>query len=65
MALQAAERIRRRIEDSSGRDGLPITVSVGVAMLADSETSDNLIDAADRALIAAKQAGKNRVQMYR
>jgi diguanylate cyclase (GGDEF)-like protein len=65
MAVQAAERVRRRIEESSRRDNLTITVSVGVAMLGDGETSDDLIGAADGALSAAKQAGKNRVQMNR
>jgi diguanylate cyclase (GGDEF)-like protein len=63
MALQAAERVRRRIEESSRGDDLSITVSVGVAMFGNAETSDDLIDSADRALISAKKAGKNRVQM--
>ena len=65
MAVQAAERVRRRIEENSRRDNHSITVSVGVAMLEDGGTPDELIGAADRALIAAKQAGKNRVQMNR
>jgi diguanylate cyclase (GGDEF)-like protein len=61
-AVQVAERIRRGIHDRSRLDPLPITVSVGVACLRMGDTADDLVEAADLALIAAKRAGKNIVK---
>ena len=61
VAMHVAERIRRQVEQHAARDPLPITVSVGVGMLDADATTDELISAADRALIAAKTAGKNLV----
>src|SRR4051812_7963851 len=61
VAQQVAERIRARIERSFGHDFPPVTVSVGVGMLETHTTADELVDIADRALIAAKRAGKNLV----
>jgi diguanylate cyclase (GGDEF)-like protein len=61
VAQQVAERIRARVERSFSRDAPPITVSVGVAMLRTNANGEDLIDSADRALIAAKRAGKNLV----
>ena len=61
VAQQVAERIRARIERSFSHDSPPVTVSVGVGMLGSRSTADELIDVADRALIAAKKAGKNLV----
>ncbi len=40
----------------------PMTVSVGVGFLGPDQTEEELIDAADRALMAAKRAGKNVVK---
>lgn len=61
VAQQVAERIRQRVERSFSNDSPPVTVSVGVGMLDSATTADELIDVADRALIAAKKAGKNLV----
>ena len=61
VAQQVAERIRVRIERSFSQDSPPVTVSVGVGMLGTHTTADELVDVADRALIAAKKAGKNLV----
>jgi diguanylate cyclase (GGDEF)-like protein len=61
MAIQVAERIRRGIYDRSRLDPLPVTVSIGVGLLKPDHAPDDLIGAADRALIAAKRAGKNTV----
>jgi len=62
-ALATAERIRSRIAEADGTADLPLyTVSIGVACLdkADADTL-SLLDAADKALYAAKRSGKNRV----
>lgn len=65
-ATCAAERIRAAVERASipvGEAVLGVTVSAGVAALpADADDSRSLLDAADRALYAAKRAGKNRVE---
>ncbi len=56
-----AEAFRARVEALRVR-GLSVTVSVGVAVFpGDGDTIDALVDAADRALYEASQAGGNRV----
>jgi diguanylate cyclase (GGDEF)-like protein len=66
-ALALAEKLRRAVEDrcsvvapESGR--LAVTLSIGVCALEDQHASSaELVDEADRALYAAKAAGRNRV----
>jgi diguanylate cyclase (GGDEF)-like protein len=58
VALQVAERIRGRVERHFSHEPR-VTVSVGVGILETDEGSHELIDVADRALMAAKAAGKN------
>lgn len=53
-AMEMAERLRHQI----ARLGL-CTVSIGVSVVADGETSKDLLDRADGALLEAKQAGRN------
>jgi diguanylate cyclase (GGDEF)-like protein len=65
-AADVAERIRQAVGEKpvlAGADGeIPITISVGVATLPTHATSaPGLIAASDRALYAAKAAGRNRV----
>lgn len=61
-----AERIRRAVEAHAFAHG-PLTISLGVAALpddvqtADPMSGDALMQAADRALYQAKEAGRNRV----
>jgi GGDEF domain-containing protein len=59
--LAIAEEYRSRVEGTIV-NGLTVTVSVGVAVFPiDGDTPDALLDAADRALHAAEQAGGNKV----
>jgi len=64
-ALRRAETLRARIEAekiSTPFGDLSVTVSIGMASYpAAGTTADNLIGAADKALYAAKDAGRNRV----
>ncbi len=62
VALQVAERIRRSMHDRSLQSPSALTVSVGVGLLGPDQTEEDLIGAADRALMAAKRAGKNVVK---
>jgi diguanylate cyclase len=62
-ALLVAERLRGAVARVTVRDTSPITISVGVAVLGPTiRTAAQLLDAADRALYAAKRAGRNRVR---
>ncbi|MCL2800638.1 MAG: diguanylate cyclase [Treponema sp.] len=66
-ALEVAERIRGEIEAARipilGEPNLAITISIGVATVIPSQESspDKLILMADKALYAAKDAGRNKV----
>jgi len=63
-ARHIAERIRKRIESTPLKrhnKTYNITVSLGVAMLEDENTKEELIGKADKALYLAKQSGRNRV----
>jgi diguanylate cyclase (GGDEF)-like protein len=65
-ARATAERLRRHLEcspiDVDGRE-LCLRISAGVATLGPGlETLSTLLRAADRALYAAKRAGRNRVE---
>ena len=62
VAVQVAERIRRGIHERSLQSPASMTVSVGVGFLGPDQTEEDLIGAADRALMAAKRAGKNVVK---
>ncbi|MBK1650049.1 GGDEF domain-containing protein [Rhabdochromatium marinum] len=62
--LQAAERLRQRLEDSplhSSRGLIRITLSIGVATHIDDEPLNHAIARADRSLYRAKDAGRNQV----
>lgn len=64
-ALELAERIRRRMEQSSvihSGSRLHFTCSVGVAQARPDRNTRDLVRAADEALYAAKDAGKNAVR---
>lgn len=59
VAMQVAERIRARVVRHFGHESLRVTVSVGGGMFESEKGSHELIEAADRALMAAKAGGKN------
>lgn len=60
-ALALAERIRRRVGLTAGRDpGARVTASIGVASCPDDALDyDRLFELADRRLYEAKTAGRN------
>jgi two-component system, cell cycle response regulator len=65
-AAATTDRLRRAVEDLGipHADGTPrgvVTISAGVAMSPEAEDADALLKAADTALYAAKEAGRNRV----
>lgn len=67
-AVKVAERIRAMMEDSmlavhvEGKPDIPAyTVSIGLAMLRDADSFQELMQRADAALYAAKVSGRNRV----
>lgn len=65
-----AERIRRTIDETpfvnqrTGVDYGPVTLSMGVCMATDAENADDLYKKADVALYASKKTGRNRVTMH-
>lgn len=67
-ALDVAERLRALVADlecETDHGMLSVTISLGVALLTEDILSlPTLIDRADQAMYAAKQAGRNRVELY-
>lgn len=64
-AALVAERLRSTVE-SARDDEFKITISVGYASIADGDfaTHEQLFEAADAALYAAKEAGRNQVSAF-
>ena len=65
-ALAGAERVRSEIEKakcSYDDKGLHVTVSIGLARLTGRQSAPLFVQAADQALYAAKQGGRNQVQV--
>jgi len=62
-AARVAERIRARLQALAAEDPADAmrTVSIGAATLNDGETTSALLKRADKAMYAAKAAGRNRV----
>lgn len=60
-AQQVAERLRSILASHPVGELPPVTASFGVATLTQADTFDNLYTRVDRAMYAAKQAGRNRV----
>ena len=61
-ASVVAENLRKKIEEAPLLDDWPVTVSMGVAESNPRQKSiETLVDAADRKLYEAKNAGRNRV----
>jgi diguanylate cyclase (GGDEF)-like protein len=61
MAREVAERVRVAVARAAILPGVRLTVSVGVAVLSDGMTGDDLFRAADERLYAAKWSGRNTV----
>jgi diguanylate cyclase (GGDEF)-like protein len=62
-AVSRADGIRKAVEETSAQWATPVTISVGVAALPDhAESGEVLMAAADAALYAAKDAGRNTVR---
>ena len=67
MAGILAEKIRKIINELKipfAGNSVSITVSMGVAAITDSETATDLVSRADKALYAAKENGRNRVESF-
>jgi two-component system, cell cycle response regulator len=64
-AVDVAERARAELEGAiildPRKERVPVTASFGVSQLMPEEVFEQLVDRADRAMYAAKSAGRNRV----
>lgn len=67
MAAALCERLRATVKAApvsvTGDGTIAITISLGVACLAEGEEGDGLISRADKALYRAKRGGRNQVQL--
>ncbi|HWF74165.1 MAG TPA: diguanylate cyclase [Solirubrobacteraceae bacterium] len=64
-ALLVAERLRGAVLDEFAEDPVPITICFGIASFrAHGETAASLLRAADDALYAAKESGRNRSVVF-
>jgi diguanylate cyclase (GGDEF)-like protein/putative nucleotidyltransferase with HDIG domain len=64
-AYMLCERLRTALRDSFANESVPITISFGVATFpGHGETYESLLGAADDALYAAKELGRDRTVIY-
>ncbi|MGB2711804.1 MAG: diguanylate cyclase [Conexibacter sp.] len=64
-AFVLAERLREALRAAFTQDTVPITISFGIASFpAHAETAASLLHAADEALYAAKESGRNRTVLH-
>jgi len=66
-ALQAMERLHQDVTQQTvdiGKGTIPLSISMGVACLSGADDAEKLFTKADRALYAAKAAGRNRVMAF-
>ena len=66
-ALETAERIRQIIEQTEvvfERQSICVTASVGLALIREGLTLEDVIDRADQALYQSKSDGRNRVTLW-
>jgi two-component system cell cycle response regulator len=64
LATAIAERIREAVMRAPfhvKRFNIPVTISLGVAMLRQGERKESLLERADAAMYEAKRSGRNRV----
>ena len=59
--VATAERLRQGVLELDLHDGLPVSVSMGVALIRSGEAVDQVIARADHAMYAAKSSGRNAV----
>jgi diguanylate cyclase (GGDEF)-like protein len=65
VALDKAEALREVMAELSRKIGIPVSISVGIAMYdRDGETFEKLYKAADEALYQVKRAGKNAIVFF-
>ncbi len=65
-SLEVAEKIRKAVEEApfpTSAGPLPITLSLGLALNSERDTTETVIIRADKALYQAKQNGRNRVEL--
>ncbi len=64
-ALVATERLRNLVREALAAEDVAVTMSFGIANYPDQgQTADELLHAADRALYAAKELGRDRAVIY-
>ncbi|PKM05905.1 MAG: GGDEF domain-containing protein [Gammaproteobacteria bacterium HGW-Gammaproteobacteria-4] len=63
LLFAVCDKLRRVVAESLNYAGHPVTLSIGVAALRPGEDWQSWLLRADKALYAAKQAGRNRVQV--